>query len=92
MQGFDFSAMNYVDYISLIIVFISIGFGFYRGFVTSAISLVGWVLSIVLTYQFYPTVEQHLLNYINTNNIYNLGRAACTYKPILSQAAILINI
>ena len=66
MQSFDFSAMNYVDYVSLIIVFISIGFGFYRGFVTSAISLMGWVLSIVLTYQFYPTVEQHLLSYIKS--------------------------
>lgn len=66
MQGFDFSAMNYVDYISLVIVLISIGFGFYRGFITSAISLMGWVLSIVLTYQFYPAIEQHLLNYIKS--------------------------
>ena len=66
MQGFDFSAMNYVDYISLIIIFISICFGFYRGFVTSAVSLMGWVLSIILTYQLYPTIEQHLLNYMKS--------------------------
>lgn len=64
MQEFDFSAMNYIDYMSLTIIFISIIFGFYRGFLTSAISLFGWIFSIILTYQFYPQIEQHLLNYI----------------------------
>lgn len=66
MQGFDFSAMNYIDYMSLTIIFISIIFGFYRGFLTSAISLFGWIFSIILTYQFYPQIEQHLLNYIKS--------------------------
>lgn len=64
MQGFDFSAMNYIDYMSLTIIFISIIFGFYRGFLTSSISLFGWIFSIILTYQFYPQIEQYLLNYI----------------------------
>ena len=66
MHGFDFSAMNYIDYISFTIVFISIIFGIYRGFITSAISLFGWIFSIILTYQFYPQIEQHLLNYIKS--------------------------
>ncbi|MFK7760559.1 MAG: CvpA family protein [Candidatus Midichloriaceae bacterium] len=64
MQEFDFSAMNYIDYMSLTIIFISIIFGFYRGFLTSSISLFGWIFSIILTYQFYPQIEQYLLNYI----------------------------
>ena len=89
MQGFDFSAMNYVDYISLIIVFISIGFGFYRGFVTSAISLIGWVLSIVLTYQFYPTVEQHLLNYIKSKEFVIILGSGGLFALLLVIFAIL---
>ena len=52
--------MNYIDYISIGVVLISIIFGGYRGFIASVVSLLGWVLSIVLTYQFYPLVEEYL--------------------------------
>ena len=60
MKDIDFSLMNYIDYISIGIVLISIIFGGYRGFIVSVVSLLGWVLSIVLTYQFYPQVEGYL--------------------------------
>lgn len=60
MKEIDFSLMNYIDYISIGVVLISIIFGGYRGFIASVVSLLGWVLSIVLTYQFYPLVEEYL--------------------------------
>ena len=60
MKEIDFSLMNYIDYISVGVVLISIIFGGYRGFIASVVSLLGWVLSIVLTYQFYPLVEEYL--------------------------------
>ena len=60
MKEIDFSLMNYIDYISIGVVLISIIFGGYRGFIASVVSLLGWALSIVLTYQFYPLVEEYL--------------------------------
>ena len=66
MQGVDFSLMNYLDYISIAIVLISVIFAVYCGFIASAISLLGWILSIVLTYQFYPQVENYLSEFIKS--------------------------
>lgn len=66
MQEFNLSAINYIDYMLFAILFISTIFGFYRGFIISAISFFGWISSIILTYQFYPEVEQYLLNYITS--------------------------
>ena len=45
---------------------ISIITGCYRGFIVSAVSLLGWILSIVLTYQFYPQVEEYLSEFIKS--------------------------
>ena len=66
MQGVDFSLINYIDYISITIILISIITGCYRGFIVSAVSLLGWILSIVLTYQFYPQVEEYLSEFIKS--------------------------
>ena len=66
MEGINFSAMNYIDYACITIVVISMIAGCYRGFIVSAISLLGWVLSIILTYQFYPQVEEYLSEFLKS--------------------------
>lgn len=66
MQGIDFNSMNYVDYIAIVVVIISSISGLYRGFITSAVSLLGWILAIVLTYQLYPQVEGYLSEHIKS--------------------------
>jgi uncharacterized membrane protein required for colicin V production len=66
MHGIDFSAMNYVDYVVMIVIIMSAIFGLYRGFITSAVSLLGWILAIVLTYQLYPQIEGYLSEHIKS--------------------------
>ncbi|WPX96384.1 CvpA family protein [Candidatus Bandiella euplotis] len=58
--------MNYVDYTVVVVIAISGVFGLYRGFITSAVSLLGWVLAIVLTYQLYPQAEVYLSEHIKS--------------------------
>jgi len=53
----DFSALNMVDYAVLSIVLCSTVFAFFRGFVGSFLSLMGWVLAIYLSYRFYPDIK-----------------------------------
>jgi membrane protein required for colicin V production len=66
MHSIDFDSMNYIDYAATFIVLLSIAFGFYRGFITSVISLTGWIAAISLTYYFYPSVEEYLSDYIKS--------------------------
>ncbi|MFQ3306880.1 MAG: membrane protein required for colicin V production [Candidatus Midichloriaceae bacterium] len=66
MQNLAIESFNYIDYASFVIIGISILFAFYRGFISSAISLMGWILSIILTYEFYPFVEQQLSLFIKS--------------------------
>lgn len=46
--------MNIVDYVVLGIVGISVLFGVYRGFLSSMLNTGGCILSLYLSYQFYP--------------------------------------
>jgi membrane protein required for colicin V production len=45
---------NYIDYIVIGITLVSMLFALIRGFISSFLSLTGWVLSIYLTYVAYP--------------------------------------
>ncbi len=48
--------MNWVDLILISIVFLAIAAGWYRGFISSMLSLLVWVGSFVCAYLFYPYV------------------------------------
>tara|TARA_A100001015_G_scaffold314002_1_gene422545 strand:+ start:979 stop:1791 length:813 start_codon:yes stop_codon:yes gene_type:complete len=61
-----FHDMNIIDYLIYISVLVSITYGFWRGFIISAISTTGWILSIVLTYKFYPSIEIYFSTYLKS--------------------------
>jgi uncharacterized membrane protein required for colicin V production len=61
----NFSALNGLDYLVLSIMLFSVLFALMRGFVASILSLIGWALSVYLTYKCYPLLEPHLLYKFN---------------------------
>lgn len=56
----DLEALTLIDYTVITVVVLSTIFAFFRGFVGSFLSLVGWILSIYLAYALYPTVQPFL--------------------------------
>ena len=52
--------MNWVDLILILIVLFAIIAGWYRGFITSMLSLVVWISSFVCAYLFYPYVASFI--------------------------------
>lgn len=56
----DLSGFNYVDYIVLSIVALSVIFGFIRGFIASFLSFSGWIASIYLAYMLFPEIKPFL--------------------------------
>ena len=63
------SEMNYVDYTILTIIFLSVLMATARGFIISALNLVGWVASIGLTYRFAPDLKVILGQYFKSEPI-----------------------
>lgn len=66
MQHIELSSLNIIDYVVLSIITLSALFGFFRGFVASALSFIGWVASIILTYLFFPDIETLLLKVLSS--------------------------
>lgn len=60
---------NFIDYIVIAITLISMLFALMRGFLGSFLSLVGWILSIYLTYVTYPGVAPFLASKIKNELI-----------------------
>ena len=52
--------MNWVDLILILIVFLAVIAGWYRGFISSTLSLLVWGGSFVLAYLFYPYVARFI--------------------------------
>ncbi len=52
--------MTLADFLIILIVVISTGVGFMRGFVREAVSLVFWVAGIWMAWKFGPLIEPHL--------------------------------
>lgn len=53
-------SFNMLDFLIIGVVCLSVLFGLLRGFVASLLSLVGWVLTIFLSYKGYPLIESSL--------------------------------
>lgn len=49
--------LNYLDYAVITIMTLSVLFGLMRGFVSSVLSFVGWIMSLYLSYAFLPHSE-----------------------------------
>jgi len=69
----DFSALNMVDYAVLSIVLCSTVFAFFRGFVGSFLSLMGWVLAIYLSYLFYPDIKPFIEGKVKNHLVVLVG-------------------
>ena len=69
MHNIEVHTFNYIDYIIITLMLCSTAYGFFRGFIASLISFSGWVLSIILTYKFYPQIELYLTKYINSKTL-----------------------
>jgi membrane protein required for colicin V production len=52
--------MNFVDYLMIAVVVISLVFGFFRGFLRESVSLIAWLGGLWLAWHFGPRVEPHL--------------------------------
>ena len=52
--------MTLADFLIILIVLVSTGVGFMRGFVREAVSLVFWVAGVWLAWKFGPLIEPHL--------------------------------
>jgi uncharacterized protein YkwD len=57
--------MNWVDLIIILIVVLAVIAGWYRGFISSTLSLLTWAGSFILAYLFYPYVANFLDNLFN---------------------------
>ena len=65
LKNINYSAMNYVDIIVIVIITLSVIFGVFRGFIISVMSLVGWIASIVITYKYAPFFKRFLSSYFH---------------------------
>jgi len=65
----DFSALTYLDYGVLAIIGVSTLFAFFRGFIGSLLSLIGWVAAIYLSYELYPDFKPFLASKISSEII-----------------------
>lgn len=58
--------LNYLDYIILSVMLISVLFGLFRGFVASVLSFVGWIASIYISYILLPYTKEMLATSISS--------------------------
>ncbi len=61
----NFNEFNILDIVVLSVILLSTIFAIFRGLIGSVLSLVGWVLSIYLTYLVYPYIEPLLSDKIS---------------------------
>lgn len=62
----NFAELTTLDYVVLSIIGLSTIIAFFRGFIASFLSLSGWILSIYLSYAFYPDIQPILEEKIKT--------------------------
>lgn len=72
LHDVDYNALNSVDITVLIIIGLSILLAFIRGFISSMMSLVGWISSIVITYLFAPHAQSVASKYIHNEILVTL--------------------
>lgn len=87
----NLAALNNFDYIVLFIIFLSVLFGFLKGFIQSVLSLVGWVSAAVFTYLAFPIVKPFMLSHLHNEMIVNVGGPVVIYFIILIIISLLNN-
>ena len=61
--------MNWLDYLIIAIIVISVGVAVIRGFVKEVLSLANWVLAFWVAVTFLPAGEEFLFDYIGTPSV-----------------------
>jgi len=61
--------VNWIDIVVLIILVVSIGFGFWRGFIHETLSLLAWVAAFIIARVFAPDVAHWLEQYIESQSL-----------------------
>ena len=65
----DFSTLKLLDYLIILLIFISSVYGFYHSLIKSMLSLLGWIAAIIFTYRLFPSVKAILATYISSNTL-----------------------
>jgi membrane protein required for colicin V production len=82
--------MNWVDYVILAIIGISVIIGVLRGFTREALSLIGWVVAIWVTVTFSDKLELLFVPYVNSPPL-RLGLAVVILVLVTLLVAALVN-
>lgn len=87
----NLAALNNFDYLVLFIIFLSVLFGFLKGFIQSVLSLVGWVAAAVFTYLAFPIFKPFMLSHLHNEMVVNVGGPVVIYFVILIVISLLNN-
>jgi len=88
LKGIDYNAMNYIDVGIIAIITLSVLFGVIRGFMMSAISLLGWVVSIIIAYQYAPILKKLLPPWLSSD----IAQLISSYSILLVISLIIFSI
>lgn len=67
IEHLDFAALNSLDFGVIFVILASMFFAFMRGFISSLLSLTGWILAILLSYQLFPYAKPYIGSYIKSD-------------------------
>lgn len=81
--------MNWFDVVALVVIGLSAGFAFFKGFVREVVSLAGLILGTILAFRFYPEGASLLESYIKTENMRNLVSFLCIFFGIVLISALV---
>ena len=81
--------MNWFDVVALVVIGLSAGFAFFKGFVREVISLAGLVIAAILAFRFYPEGASLLESYIDAENLRNLTSFLSIFFGIVLIAALI---
>src|SRR6267143_869865 len=59
-------AFNVIDILLLLLVLLSIGRGYRRGFILGVLDLAGWILSLLAGLRFYQPIARGLTAYVHS--------------------------
>jgi membrane protein required for colicin V production len=82
--------MNWVDYVFVGIILLSLLIGIFRGLVREALSLVIWVFAFALTLRYASAAAEHLDHAIKTPAVRNIAAYALVFFGVLIVGAVII--
>ena len=81
--------MNWFDVVALVVIGLSAGFAFFKGFVREVVSLAGLVIGAILAFRFYPEGASLLESYMEAENLRNLTSFLCIFFGTVLLAALV---